>query len=239
MNESAQKAPKIVLMIPALNEGKSIGKVLDALPRDLPLQVIVADNGSEDDTPEIARNKGALVVHEPRRGYGWACLAAMARAEALAPDIAVFLDGDYSDYPEEVKALVAPILNDEADMVIGSRVLGEREAGALLPQARFGNWLAATLMRWIWGFRYTDLGPFRAIRWQALQSLAMQDKTYGWTVEMQIKALQTKLRVIEVPVRYRPRIGKSKVTGTLSGTVKAGYKILFTIFRYGIMKSRR
>ncbi len=233
-----RSTPKIVVLIPALNEEKSIGRVLDALPRDFQLQIIVADNGSSDRTAAVAREHGARVVYEPRRGYGWACLAAMAEAESWKPDIAVFLDADYSDYPEDLHQVVRPILQDEADLVIGSRILGRREKGALLPQARFGNWLATRLIRMIWGFRYTDLGPFRAIRWSALLALDMQDKTYGWTVEMQIKALKHGLRVQEVPVRYRKRIGKSKVTGTISGTVKAGIVILWTIFRFGMQKAQ-
>ncbi|MDQ7064114.1 MAG: glycosyltransferase family 2 protein [candidate division KSB1 bacterium] len=236
---SEDRAPNIVVLIPALNEEKSIGRVLAALPNDLRLHVIVADNGSTDATAVVARHHGAEVVHEPRRGYGWACLAAMAAAKKFNPDIGVFLDADFSDYPEDIHEVVRPIVAGEADMVIGSRVLGQRERGALLPQARFGNWLATRLIRLIWGFRYTDLGPFRAVRWPALLALNMQDKTYGWTVEMQIKALKYGLRVQEVPVRYRKRIGKSKVTGTLSGTIKAGFIILWTIFRYGIQKVRQ
>ncbi len=236
---SEDRPPNIVVLIPALNEEKSIGRVLAALPDDLHLHVIVADNGSSDATAAVARQQGAEVVHEARRGYGWACLAAMAAAQKYNPDIAVFMDADFSDYPEDIHEVVRPIVAREADMVIGSRVLGQRERGALLPQARFGNWLATRLIRLIWGFRYTDLGPFRAIRWPALLALNMQDKTYGWTVEMQIKALKYGLRVQEVPVRYRKRIGKSKVTGTLSGTIKAGVIILWTIFRYGIQKVRQ
>ena len=236
---SEERSPNIVVLIPALNEEKSIGRVLAALPDDLNLHVIVADNGSSDATATVARQHGAEVVHEPRRGYGWACLAAMAAAQKFSPDIAVFLDADFSDYPEDILEVVRPIVEKKADVVIGSRVLGRRERGALLPQARFGNWLATRLIRIIWGFRYTDLGPFRAVRWPALLAMNMENKTYGWTVEMQIKALKHGLRVQEVPVRYRKRIGKSKVTGTLSGTIKAGVIILWTIFRYGIQRARR
>lgn len=195
--------------------------------------MIVCDNGSSDNTAAVAEHHDAVVVVEPRRGYGWACLAGMAKAREFEPEIVVFLDGDYSDHPEEIPRLINPIRSGEADLVIGSRVRGEREPGSLLPQARFGNWLASALIRIFWGFRYTDLGPFRAIQWQRLLALDMQDKTYGWTVEMQIKALQHNLRVVEVPVSYRKRIGKSKVSGTFSGTLKAGYKILWTIFKYG------
>ncbi len=226
----------IVVIIPALNEEKSIGKVLKSIPPHLAAQVIIADNDSSDDTASVARAHGATVVLEKRRGYGWACLRGMKEAEKFHPEVIVFLDGDYSDHPEEMTTLVEPILSGRADMVIGSRTRGEHEPGALLPQARFGNWLASFLIRLFWGFRYTDLGPFRAIRWTALKELAMEDKTYGWTVEMQIKAIKHRLRIVEVPVKYRKRIGQSKVTGTLAGTVKAGYKILWTIFSYGFSR---
>ena len=226
-------AQRIAVLIPALNEEKSISRVLDDLPDAPNLVTIVADNGCTDRTAEVAREHGAVVVVEPRRGYGWACLAAMRTAQQYEPQVVVFLDADYSDHPEELPRVVAPILEGKADMVIGSRVLGNRQPGALLPQARFGNWLSTMLIYLFWRFRYSDLGPFRAIRWQALLALQMQDKTYGWTVEMQIKALKQGLRVMEVPVSYRKRIGQSKVTGTVSGTIKAGYKILWTIFKYG------
>lgn len=230
---------KIVILIPALNEEASIARVLQDIPAHLNAQVIVADNGSSDRTAEVARENGAHVVHEPRRGYGWACLAAMHEAEKLHPDIAVFLDADYSDDPREMVRVIEPILQGKADMVIGSRVLGRREKGALLPQARFGNWLASRLIYLIWGVKYTDLGPFRAVRWPVLKQLNMQDKTYGWTVEMQIKAVIDGWRVVEVPVSYRKRIGKSKVSGTVSGTIKAGVKILWTIFKYGVGGNKR
>jgi len=227
---------RIAVLIPALNEEKSIARVLDDLPDSLNLVIIVADNGCTDRTAEVAREHGAIVVAESRRGYGWACLAAMRAAQSYQPQVAVFLDADYSDHPDELPGVVAPILQGKADLVIGSRALGNREPGALLPQARFGNWLATRLIRLFWHFHYTDLGPFRAIRWQALLALQMQDKTYGWTVEMQIKALKQGLRVVEVPVSYRKRIGRSKVTGTFSGTIKAGYKILWTIFKIGFFQ---
>ena len=232
--DSPPSGRKIVVIIPVLNEEQSIGKVIEALPPGWYHSVIAVDNGSSDATAHVASRAGAEVISEPRRGYGWACLAGMARAAELDPEIIVFLDGDYSDYPDDLPDLVQPILEQEAEFVVGSRVRGERGKGALLPQARFGNWLATRLIRLFWGYRFTDLGPFRAIRWQALQQMRMQDKTYGWTVEMQIKALRMGLRVAEVPVRYRKRIGASKVTGTFSGTIKAGYKILWTIFRYGL-----
>lgn len=230
----ASTQPRISVVIPAFNEEGSIGLVLDDLPRDLIHEVIVANNASSDGTVGIAERHGARVVHESRMGYGWACLAGMAAADQ--PDILVFIDGDYSDHPQELPEVVGPILAGDADMVIGSRVPGKRQAGAMLPQAIFGNWLATTLIRLIWGFRYTDLGPFRAITREGLEAIAMQDKTYGWTVEMQIKALRENLRVVEVPVSYRRRVGVSKITGTVRGTVGAGYKILGTIAKYGITR---
>ena len=221
--------PAIAVVIPALDEEQAIGKVLRDIPEGAS-QVVVVDNGSRDRTAEVARGMGAEVVAEPRRGYGQACLTGIAQLDR--PDIVVFLDGDYSDYPEEMSALVAPLLTGEADMVIGSRTLGQREKGALLPQARFGNWLSILLIRLLFGVSFTDLGPFRALRFDALQRLAMQDRDFGWTVEMQVKAACLGLRSVEVPVRYRRRIGTSKITGTLSGTLRAGHKILWTIFRY-------
>ena len=221
--------PAIAVVIPALDEEQAIGKVLRDIPEGAS-QVVVVDNGSRDRTAEVARGLGAEVVAEPRRGYGQACLTGIAQLDR--PDIVVFLDGDYSDYPEEMSELVAPLLTGEADLVIGSRTLGQREKGALLPQARFGNWLSTLLIRLLFGVPFTDLGPFRALRFDALQRLAMQDRDFGWTVEMQVKAARLGLRAVEVPVRYRRRIGTSKITGTLSGTLRAGHKILWTIFRY-------
>jgi glycosyltransferase involved in cell wall biosynthesis len=197
----------------------------------------VADNGSTDGTARAAREQGAQIVSEPRRGYGYACLAAIANLPAGA-EIVVFLDGDYSDYPAELVDLVSTMVEQKADLVIGSRVLGEREKGSLTPQQRFGNWLSTRLIRLLYGFPYTDLGPFRAIRRDALRRLNMQDLTYGWTVEMQVKALQHRMKVVEIPVRYRKRIGKSKVSGTLSGSVKAGAKILWTIGKLAINKPK-
>ena len=221
--------PAIAVVIPACDEEEAIGKVLQDIP-DIAQQIIVVDNGSADRTAEVARCLGACVVGEPRRGYGRACLTGMAHLDG--PDIVVFLDGDYSDYPEDMLAIVRPIIADGADMVIGSRVLGQREKGALLPQARFGNWLATFLIRLLFGVTFTDLGPFRALRYDALMRLEMRDRNFGWTAEMQVKAARLDLRAVEVPVRYRRRIGSSKITGTLSGTLRAGYKILWTIFRY-------
>lgn len=224
-------APRISVIIPAFNEEASISSVLGDIPRNLVNEIIVVNNDSDDATAEVARKAGATVIDEPRRGYGKACLTGIAEALKSEPEIIVFLDGDYSDFPEEMTKLVAEIENGH-DMVIGSRVLGNAEKGALLPQARWGNLLAVTLIRMFFGQRYTDLGPFRAIRTQALTALNMRDEDFGWTVEMQVKAAKKGLRVTEAPVSYRKRIGVSKVTGTVSGTLRAGYKILFTIFKY-------
>jgi len=218
-----------------INAVLSYGKVLAAIPSWVD-EVIVADNGSIDRTSQVAANAGTRVISEPRQGYGQACLSALMALGSC--DIIVFLDGDYSDYPEEMKALVEPIARGEMDMVVGSRVLGHRESGALTPQARFGNWLSCLLIRMLWKARYTDLGPFRAIRKSSLDRLRMQDRNYGWTVEMQIKAAQLGLRTCEVPVSYRKRIGKSKVSGTVKGVIGAGTKILSTIFLAAI-DSRR
>lgn len=228
---------QVSVIIPALNEEQSIGKVLADIPRPPVSQVVVVDNGSTDSTAEIAREQGAEVVREERRGYGWACLAGMA--QAADPDIVVFLDGDYSDYPEELPLLVEPIADDRADVVIGSRMLGEREPGALPPHSRFGNWLAGRMFRALFGAEVTDLGPFRALRWSTLQALQMEDKTFGWTAEMQAKAARDRWRMIEVPVRYRKRLGKSKITGSIVGSAKAGYWIIATILKYGLWRRRR
>jgi glycosyltransferase involved in cell wall biosynthesis len=217
---------RIGVVIPALDEERAIGRVLADIP-DWVDQVVVADNGSRDATIATARAGGALVVSEPERGYGAACQTGIAALEAV--DIVVFLDGDYSDHPQEMAALVDPIATGAADMVIGSRVTGNLERGALTLQQRFGNWLACRLIRAFWGVAYTDLGPFRAIQSAALRTLAMTDRNFGWTVEMQIKAAQKRLRSTEVPVSYRPRIGVSKVSGTIKGTVLAGMTILRVI----------
>jgi len=221
--------PRVSVVIPALNEETSLPLVLDALPRRIVHEVVVVDNGSTDGTARVAREKGARVVTEPRRGYGRACLSGIAALDG--PDIVAFLDADFSDRPEELADVLAPLLEDRADLVIGSRMIGQRERGALLPQALFGNWLATLLIRLLWGERFTDLGPFRAIRADALDRLQMSDPDYGWTVEMQVKAAKAKLRCVEVPVSYRRRVGRSKITGTLRGTVLASRKILGTIFR--------
>ena len=227
---------RIAVLIPAHNEALSIALVLAELPIGLAQEVVVVDNASTDDTADAARAAGATVLHEARPGYGSACLAGLAYYAAQPagqrPEILVFLDGDHSDYPEQLPDLLEPLLAGTADMVIGSRALGEREPGSLLPQQRFGNWLATRLLRLRYGGTHTDLGPFRAIRTAALDRLNMADTTYGWTVEMQVKAAHLGLRVVEVPVRYRRRIGTSKVSGTVRGTLGAGYKILWTIFKH-------
>ena len=222
--------PRISVIIPVFNEQDAIEKVIGDIPSHLPTEIIVVDNGSTDQTAKLAAAMGARIVRENRRGYGSACLAGIAATNN--PDIVVFLDGDYSDHPNEMPDLIAPILANRADLVIGSRVLGNSEPGALMIQARFGNRLATTLIKILFGVSYTDLGPFRAIRYRALIDLDMRDKTFGWTVEMQVKAAKKALKIQEMPVSYRKRIGVSKITGTLKGTLKAGWKILFTIFRY-------
>lgn len=222
---------RILVVIPAFNEAGSVGRVVADIPAGLAAEVVVVDNASTDETARVAEAAGATVVAEPRRGYGRACLRGIAYARTRHPDIVVFLDGDYSDHPEEMADIVAPILRGEADFVVGSRTRGRAERGALLPQARAGNWLACTLMRLFWGARYTDLGPFRAIRFADLLALDMRDETFGWTIEMQIKAAVAGLRCTEVPVSYRRRVGTSKITGTVSGTIRASAKILWTIAR--------
>lgn len=223
---------KVSVIIPVLNEEQSIGAVLNAIPRSVAQEIIVVDNGSTDRTMQVAANHGARVVSEPARGYGNACLRGLA--EVQDADIVVFLDGDYSDFPEEMALLVDPILQDQADMVLGSRLLGRHEKDALPAHAAFGNKFAGWLIWRFFHHRYSDLGPFRAIRYSALQKLKMADRTFGWTVEMQVKAVRCGLRIQEVPVSYRKRIGKSKVSGTILGSVKAGYKILWTIIKHGV-----
>ena len=225
--------PKVSVIIPAFNEESSIGLVLNDLPKDTLHEIIVVDNGSTDNTANVARESGARVVEEKRKGYGSACLRGIA--ELNQPDIVVFLDGDYSDTPEEITQLIQPIVSGEKDFVVGSRMILPASRLALLPQARYGNRLAVFLMRIFFSHRYTDLGPFRAIRHDSLIKIGMQDTNFGWTVEMQIKAVQNGLRIMEIPVRYRQRVGVSKITGTLSGTLKAGTKIIYTIFKYLIV----
>ena len=226
-----------VIIIPVLNEEDSIGLVLDAIPKPYRERVIVADNGSTDQTAVVAKNRGAEVVRASPRGYGSACLAGIQAAKAHTPQYYIFLDGDYSDYPEDLPKLMEKIESENLDLVIGSRNLGEAEEGALLPQARFGNWLATTLMALRFGYRFSDLGPFRVIRAEALHRIDMVDQNFGWTMEMQVKALKYKLKVGEVSVRYRKRVGVSKITGTIKGTFLAGYKILFTLAKYSLPTS--
>jgi glycosyltransferase involved in cell wall biosynthesis len=219
---------RIGVVIPALDEEQAIARVIADIPQWVD-EIVVADNGSRDRTAEIAERAGARVVHERERGYGAACQAGIGALRAA--DIVVFLDGDRSDDPGEMAALVDPIAKDRADFVIGSRVTGKPARGALTPQQRFGNWLACRLILLFWGARFTDLGPFRAIRRDTLEALSMTDRKFGWTVEMQIKAARAGVKTIEVPVRYRPRIGVSKISGTLAGSVKAGAGILGMIAR--------
>ena len=220
------------MIIPAFNEEESIAQVIADIP-ELVSEVVVCNNNSTDQTKVRAEQAGATVVDQPIPGYGNACLKGIKylKGQDLQPDIIVFLDGDYSDYPEQLPEVIAPIMQNQADLVIGSRALGNRASGSMTIPQVFGNWLATTLMRWFYGARFTDLGPFRAIRWESLMALDMQDKTYGWTVEMQVKAAKHKMRCTEVPVNYKKRIGVSKVSGTIKGTVLAGYKILWTIFK--------
>ncbi len=227
------RSPAIDVVIPAFNEEASLPLVLAAIPRPPVRRVVVTDNNSTDGTARVAAAGGAVVVSESRPGYGSACLRALAwLRENDPPEVVVFLDADFSDHPEELPAVAAPVVAGEADLAIGSRVLGRRERGALLPQARAGNLVACLLIRLLYGHRYTDLGPFRAVRWEALERLRMRDRDFGWTAEMQVKALRAGLTVTEVPVSYRRRVGVSKITGTLRGTVLAGYKILATVLRY-------
>lgn len=220
------------VIIPALNEERALPSVLREIPRSLVRRVIVADNGSTDRTGTIAREHGAEVVREGERGYGAACLKALDHLAADPPAIVVFVDGDYSDHPTELPLLIDPIVQGYADLVVGSRARGRQEQGALSPQQRVGNVIACTALRFLYDATYTDLGPFRAIRWETLRSLGMKDRNYGWTVEMQIKAARRGVRHHEVPVSYRRRIGVSKVSGTVRGSVGAGAKILWLLGRY-------
>ncbi|MFC3809732.1 glycosyltransferase family 2 protein [Lacihabitans lacunae] len=226
---------KIRVIIPAYNEEESIGKVIAEIPSFV-TEIIVVSNNSSDNTENVAKAAGATVLREGQKGYGFACLLGLDYISKLTDktDIVAFLDGDYSDYPEELSLIVAPIIHDNVDLVIGARVAALRSAASMTPQQVFGNWLATSLMKVFFGATFTDLGPFRAMRYEKLLALNMEDKTYGWTVEMQLKALKQKMKYVEIPVRYRKRIGISKVSGTIKGTIMAGFKILSWIFKYSL-----
>ena len=222
-----------IVIIPAFNEEKSIGKVIQEIPKTVS-EIIVVNNNSTDNTGKVAFENGATVLDESRKGYGYACLKGMdyISKQKTKPDIIVFLDGDYSDYPEELLKIITPIHKGNFDFVIGARVAGLRENGSMTPQQIFGNKLATLLMRLFFNSKFTDLGPFRAIKYETLLRLNMEDKTYGWTVEMQLKVLRKQIPYTEIPVRYRNRIGVSKVSGTVNGTIMAGIKIIGWIFKY-------
>jgi len=224
----------IDVIIPAFNEQDSIGKVINDIPESLVREIVVVNNNSTDSTYEMAWETGATVLHEDRKGYGYACLKGInyLNSKENKPEIIVFLDADYSDHPEEMPSVVEPIIKENIDLVIGSRALGNREKGSMTPQQLFGNWLSTKLMRLLYKANFTDLGPFRAIKFDSLIKLDMKDKTYGWTIEMQLKALRHNLKYDEVPVSYRKRIGVSKVSGTVKGTIMAGFKIITAIFKY-------
>jgi len=227
----------IKVIIPAYNEEKSIAKVIQDLPSIVD-EIVVVNNNSSDKTGEEAKKNGVTVLTEKRRGYGYACLKGMSylKSQTTPPDIVVFLDGDYSDYPEELTKLVAPIIADRIDFVIGARSKKLREKGSMTAVQIFGNWLATRLMSWFYNSKFSDLGPFRAIKYDKLIALQMEDKTYGWTVEMQLKALKKKYSYTEIPLKYRNRIGISKVSGTLKGAIFAGIKILYWIVKYSFVK---
>ncbi len=224
----------IVVIIPAFNEENAVGKVIRDIPKSLVSEVVVVNNNSNDTTKSKAESAGATVIDEPVQGYGNACLKGISYLKHLTPepDIVVFIDADYSDYPGEMTELVKPIIDDDYDLVIGSRALGKKQKGAMTPQQIFGNRLATRLLKLLYNVKYTDLGPFRAIKYTSLLELKMQDRTYGWTVEMQLKAAKHNMKITEVPVNYKKRIGFSKISGTVKGTILAGYKIITTIFKY-------
>jgi len=225
--------PIIDVIVPAYNEEESIHLVVRDIPSDFVRDIIVCNNGSTDNTAQKAESAGAIVVDQPVSGYGNACLKGIEfiTNKQIKPDVVVFLDGDYSDYPEQIRELVKPIVINDVDLVIGSRATGNLQRGSMTPQQLFGNWLATSLIRLIYDYTFTDLGPFRAIKWDKLVELDMQDRDYGWTVEMQVKAAKLNYNCTEIPVNYRKRIGKSKVSGTVKGTILAGHKILWTIFK--------
>ncbi|MBK0382934.1 glycosyltransferase family 2 protein [Pedobacter sp. SD-b] len=224
---------QVYVIIPAFNEEKSIAKVINDIPKNLVTEIIVCNNNSSDNTAAEAKNAGATTIDATIPGYGNACLKGISylKGKAKSKDIVVFIDGDYSDYPQEIVDVILPIQLNRADLVIGSRALGVKEKGSMTLPQRFGNWLATRLIKIFYGVKFTDLGPFRAISWENLVLIGMKDRTYGWTVEMQIKAAKLDLRCIEVPVKYRKRIGISKISGTLKGVVLAGYKIIWMIFK--------
>lgn len=229
----SEKQILIDVIIPAFNEENAVGKVVSEIPKDIVRHIVVCNNGSVDRTKSMAEQAGAIVVDQDEKGYGAACLKGMEYIANLEvkPDIIVYLDADYSDYPEELVQLVEPIIKDNKDLVIGSRASGDLEKGSMTTPQIFGNWLATNLISLFYGYSFTDLGPFRAIKYDALMQLDMKDRTYGWTVEMQVKAAKMKMNTTEIPVRYRKRIGKSKISGTIKGTFLAGQKILWTIFK--------
>ena len=231
--------PTIKVIIPAFNEEKSIAKVIAEIP-DFVEEIVVVNNNSTDQTAQTATKAGATVLTEKSKGYGYACLKGIdyLSQKNKTPDILVFLDGDFSDFPQELKKVIQPILEDSADFVVGARVKELRERGSLTPQQVFGNWLACFLMRILYQSSFTDLGPFRAIRWSTLEELQMSDKTYGWTIEMQLKVLLQKITYQEVPVSYKKRIGVSKVSGTVKGTIFAGMKIIGWIFKHYLQKKK-
>ena len=226
---------KTAIVIPAFNEEKSIPLVIGDIPKTLSHDLVVVNNGSFDKTEKICKDIGVKVINESRKGYGRACLKGIDYFKSKSPDIIVFLDADYSDFPQEIPSLINYIINDQYDFVLGSRISGKRESGAILPQALIGNKFAVLLIKWFFGFQYTDCGPLRALRFQKLLEINMQDTTFGWNVEMQAKAIIHNLRINEVPVSYRKRIGVSKITGTFSGTVRAGIKIIFTILKLALI----
>lgn len=229
MNEKAV----IDVIIPAYNEENSIAQVINDLPKEKIREIIVCNNNSSDRTHEVATNAGATVLLASKQGYGSACLKGMEyiAAKSNLPDIIVFIDGDYSDYPEQLPLLIKPILEEDMELVIGSRALGNLEKGSMTPQQIFGNWLATTLIKRIYGYNFTDLGPFRAVKYDSLLKINMEDPDFGWTVEMQVKAAKLGMNCKEIAVNYRQRIGVSKISGTIKGTILAGHKILWTIFK--------
>ncbi len=234
MNDQQSHFSYIIdVVIPAYNEEKAIHLVINEIPKHWVRNIIVANNGSKDQTAQVAKEAGAIVVDEPIAGYGRACLKGLEYINQLVqkPEIIVFIDGDYSDYPQQLPELVSPIISGNVEMVIGSRVKGDLQKGSMTPAQIFGNWLATNLIKLIYKYEFSDLGPFRAISYKALQQLEMQDKDFGWTVEMQVKVAKLKIPSTEIAVNYRRRIGQSKVSGTIKGTILAGHKILWTIFK--------